>query len=157
MYLGIDFSGGASPWKTRCSRPTVWVATIEDSAEPRLIDLRPVQSLPGDGDPFTRLIILLRKGDCAAAGIDAPFAIPARHLPPGGHVELLTRVGKLPPEPDRPFASVRRSFNSRQSFHRWFNKSRIARPSELGASGASTHDQPSGMGREVGLPLRPPA
>ena len=105
MYLGIDFSGGADPWKARCSRPTVWVAVIENNVAPRLTELRPVQSLPGDGEPFTRLLALLRAGDFAAAGIDAPFAIPAKYLPPGGHVELLHRVGRLSPVPDRPFAS----------------------------------------------------
>ena len=78
MYLGIDFSGGADPWKARCSRPTVWVAAIENIVAPRLTNLRPVQSLPGDGEPFTRLLALLRAGDFAAAGIDAPFAISAR-------------------------------------------------------------------------------
>lgn len=105
MYLGIDFSGGADPWKARCSRPTVWVAAIENNVAPRLTDLRPVQSLPGDGEPFTRLLALLRAGDFAAAGIDAPFAIPAKYLPPGGHVQLLDRVGSLSPQMDRPFAS----------------------------------------------------
>jgi hypothetical protein len=105
MYLGIDFSGGAGPWETRCSRPTVWVATIEDNAALRLTDLRPVQELSGEGEPFTRLLALLRAGDFAAAGIDAPFSIPARYLPPGGHVELLDQVSRLSPAPDRPFPS----------------------------------------------------
>lgn len=105
MYLGIDFSGGADPWKARCSRPTVWIATIEDIVAPRLTDLRPVQSLPGEGDPFTRLVAMLRAGDFTAAGIDAPFAIPAKYLPPGGHTELLKRVDSLAPVSDRPFAS----------------------------------------------------
>ncbi len=105
MYLGIDFSGGADPWKARCSRPTVWIATIEDIVAPHLTDLRPVQSLLGDGEPFARLLALLRAGDVAAAAIDAPFAIPAKYLQPGGHRELLDRAGTLPPAPDRPFAS----------------------------------------------------
>jgi hypothetical protein len=103
MYLGIDFSGGAQPWKTRCSRPTVWIATIEHSLALRLTDLRPVQTLPGDGEPFAKLVALLRAGDFVAAGIDAPFAVPATYLPPGGHVELLDRVNRMPPAPDRPF------------------------------------------------------
>lgn len=103
MYLGIDFSGAASPWKMRNSKPTVWIAAIENIVAMRLTDLRPVQSLPGDGDPFKRLLALLSAGDFAAAGIDAPFAIPARYLPSGGHVELLNRVRKLAPAPDRPF------------------------------------------------------
>lgn len=105
MNLGIDFSGGAAPWRTRCSRPTVWIATVETRTAPRLADLRPVQSLPGEGTPFDRLVALLHAGDFAAAGIDAPFAIPAEHLPHGGHVELLAQVDMLPPAPDRPFPS----------------------------------------------------
>jgi hypothetical protein len=100
MYLGIDFSGGADAWKVRCSRPIVWIATIEDIIAPRLTDLRPVQTPPGNGEPFTKVLALLRAGDFAAAGIDAPFAIPAKHLPPGGHVELLNRVDRLSPDPD---------------------------------------------------------
>jgi len=104
MYLGIDFSGGAKPWKTRNSRPTVWVSRVEDIDAPRLTDLRPVQNLSGEGEPFTRLLALLSAGDYVAAGIDAPFSIPAKFLPPGGHSELLNRINRLLPAPDRPFA-----------------------------------------------------
>lgn len=103
MYLGVDFSGGAHPWKARCSQPTVWVASLEGAAAPRLSDLRPVQDLPGKGPPFDRLAALLRVGDFLGAGLDAPFAIPAKHLPPGGQEALMTRVRALPLAPDRPF------------------------------------------------------
>lgn len=103
IYLGIDFSGGAAAWRRRCSRPVVWIATIADDPEPRLVDLRPVQELPGADAPFDALIALLRDGGFVAAGIDAPFSVPAPHLPPGGHAGLLARVGRLPPAPDRPF------------------------------------------------------
>lgn len=99
-YLGIDFSGGASPWKARCSRPTVWIATLEDRL---LRDVRPVQALEGEGEPFGRLIGLLAAGDYRAAGIDAPFSIPAAWLPHEGHDDLLRRIRDLPPAPDRPF------------------------------------------------------
>ncbi len=102
-YLGIDFSGGAAAWRRRCSKPTVWIATITDVLQPRLVDLHPVQDLPGKEAPFEKLTALLGRGDFAAAGIDAPFSIPASHLPPGGYVELLARVGRLPPALDRPF------------------------------------------------------
>jgi hypothetical protein len=105
MYLGIDFSGAAAPWRARCSKPTVWVATIEDVVAPRLADLLPVQDLPGEDQPFNRLLALLRAGGFAAAAIDAPFAIPNKYMPPGGHVGLLKRVDGLAPMPDRPFAS----------------------------------------------------
>ncbi|WP_413989144.1 DUF429 domain-containing protein [Labrys okinawensis] len=105
MYYGIDFSGAADPWKARCLRPTVWVATIVGALAPRLSDIRPVQELPGEGAPFTRLVDLLRAGDFSAAGIDAPFAIPGKFLPTGGHAELLDRVNRLPAMSDRPFPS----------------------------------------------------
>jgi cupin 2 domain-containing protein len=104
-YLGINFSGGAGSWRTRRSNPTVWIATIQGGARLRLVDLRPVQHLPGEGEPFERLVTLLRTSDFVAAGIDAPFAVPAEHLPPGGHAELLEHVAALSPAPDRPFPS----------------------------------------------------
>jgi hypothetical protein len=150
MYLGIDFSGGADPWKARCSRPTVWVATIEDIVAPRLTDLRPVQSLPGEGEPFTRLLALLRAGDFAAAGIDAPFAIPTKYLPPGGHVELLDRIDRLSRVPDRPFASGAALVGLAAEIGPLDQKSRIAKRSEFGSSAASTHVRRSGMGRAAG-------
>ena len=102
MYFGIDFSGGAPPWRARCSKPTDWIATIDDTVT-HLLDLRPVQALPGDGEPFGRLLALLHAGDYIAAGIDAPFCIPAEFLPPGGHAELLDRIDRLLPGPARPF------------------------------------------------------
>ncbi|MDP1026713.1 DUF429 domain-containing protein [Sphingomonas sp. KR1UV-12] len=103
LYLGIDFSGGAAPWRMRCARPSVWVATIAGAEALRLVDVRPVQELPGDGSPFARLAALLRQGAFVAAGIDAPFSLPMRHLPAGGHAALLEAVAALPAAPDRPF------------------------------------------------------
>ena len=103
MYLGIDFSGGASPWRKRRSKPTVWVAEIDGATRPRLTDLRSVQCMSGEEAPFDRLVTRLKQGDFAAAAIDAPFAIPAKYIPPGGHPELLDRVSRLPPAVDRPF------------------------------------------------------
>lgn len=99
-FLGIDFSGGASPWRPVCSRPTVWIASLEG---PRLVELLPVQDLPGDGEPFDRLVALLAEGRYRAAAIDAPFALPAQHMPPGGHTELLRDIAALPQADDRPF------------------------------------------------------
>jgi hypothetical protein len=99
-FLGIDFSGGAGPWKPTCARPTVWIATLEAF---RLADLRPVQKLDGDGSPFERLVGLLREGRYRAAAIDAPFSLPQAHLPPGGHSELLRDVAQLKIAEDRPF------------------------------------------------------
>ncbi|ANI79266.1 DUF429 domain-containing protein [Sphingobium sp. EP60837] len=116
MYLGIDFSGGSAPWKKRCSRPTVWIATLNDANKPHLIDVRPVQQLPGEGEPFHRLIALLRTGEYTAAAIDAPFSIPAENLPTGGHSALLSCVSGLPPAPDRPFPSGAALVELAQSF-----------------------------------------
>lgn len=99
-FLGIDFSGGAGPWRATCSRPTVWIATLEAF---RLADLRPVQELEGEGTPFERLVALLREGRFRAAAIDAPFSLPQAHLPPGGHAELLQDIGGLRIAEDRPF------------------------------------------------------
>ncbi len=103
-YLGIDFSGGALPWREGTRRPTVWVATARMRADGlRLDSLVPVQDLPGSGDAFGRLVSLLAQGDYAAAGIDAPFSLPEDHMPAGGHRNLVNRVGALPNASDRPF------------------------------------------------------
>jgi len=99
-FLGVDFSGGAGPWRERCRRPTVWIASLEG---PRLAELLPVQDLPGKDPPFARLTRLLGEGGFRAAGIDAPFALPARYMPPGGHAELLRDVADMPAAEDRPF------------------------------------------------------
>lgn len=99
-FLGIDFSGGAGPWRPVCARPTVWIAALEG---PRLVDLRPVQKLEGDGEPFDNLVGLLREGRYRAAAIDAPFCLPEAHMPAGGHAQLLKDVALLPPADDRPF------------------------------------------------------
>ncbi len=99
-YLGIDFSGAAAPWRPACAHPTVWIASIDG---PRLVELLPVQRLPGPGDPFDRLVALLAEGRYRAAGIDAPFALPERHMPPGGHAALLADMAAMPPADDRPF------------------------------------------------------
>lgn len=99
-FLGIDFSGAAAPWRPACARPTVWIASIDG---PRLVELLPVQRLPGPGEPFDRLVALLAEGRYRAAGIDAPFALPERHMPPEGHAALLADLAAMPPADDRPF------------------------------------------------------
>ena len=103
-FIGIDFSGGARPWRISVRNPTVWIATVRDSGSMLgLEQVIPVQSLEGAGLPFDRLIQFLRAGDFEVATIDAPFSLPVAHLPPGGHVELLEQVRALPNGPDRPF------------------------------------------------------
>jgi predicted nuclease with RNAse H fold len=104
-FIGIDFSGGARPWRAVVGRPTVWLATVTGSEKPRLEKLMAVQSLEGEGTPFDKLARLLAAGDFEAAAIDAPFSLPSIHLPRGGHGELLRLVRELPNAPDRPFPS----------------------------------------------------
>jgi hypothetical protein len=104
IFLGIDFSGGARPWRRSVSRPTVWIAIVGDSGDgPRLTELMPIQALPRDEPPFDRLVKLIAAGDFEAAAIDAPFSLPSAHMPPGGHPGLLRQVAALPDGPDRSF------------------------------------------------------
>jgi hypothetical protein len=111
-FLGIDFSGAADPWKPNCRNPTVWIAVLEGF---RLSDLVPVQSLPGDGPPFERLVALLAEGRFRAAAIDAPFGVPAAHTPGGSHRRLLEEVGAMAPAPDRPFPTGEALYRLAQS------------------------------------------
>lgn len=103
--LGLDFSGGSAPWRSRVSRPTVWIATVDSVNNDRLAleGLVPVQALAGTGTSFARLTALLSGAEFAAAGIDAPFSIPSPHIPMGGYPELLRAVQALPNGHDRDF------------------------------------------------------
>ena len=100
-FLGIDFSGGARPWRLSLRNPTVWIATV-CGGKPRLTELTPVQALPGTGSTFDRLVELLRKGDFEVAAIDAPFSIPSEHAR-CLHSDLIQRVRTMPNGSDRPF------------------------------------------------------
>jgi Protein of unknown function (DUF429) len=103
-YIGVDFSGGARPWRSEILRPTVWLSFLQSSSgNLKLIKLLPVQALNGAGTPFDRLVRLLVAGEFEAAAIDAPFSLPARYMPSGGHAELLQKVRALPNGIDRPF------------------------------------------------------
>jgi hypothetical protein len=76
------------------SNPTVWIATIRVHGERlALDDLHPVQNLPGSGDAFAKLVNWLGGVKFAATAIDAPFSIPAIHIPQGSHAELVRRAG----------------------------------------------------------------
>lgn len=125
IFHGIDFSGDKDRWTPGCGRSNinrcnVWIATAEARADVlRLVGLRPVQDLrrlrdrehPFErpvqrlqvGEPFERLVKLLADGDYCAAGIDAPFSLPERHMPAGGWPELVRYVETLPKN-GRPFA-----------------------------------------------------
>jgi hypothetical protein len=105
MWLGIDFSGNAAMWARGCRTSNVWIASAEPRPgrrRPALVDLRRVQDLPGDGEPFERLAALLGRREHAAAGIDAPCGLPAAHAGAGGHAALLALAAALPRD-GRPF------------------------------------------------------
>jgi hypothetical protein len=103
-FIGIDFSGASQPWRPQVRNPTVWIATICVHGERlALDDLHPVQNLPGSGDAFAKLVNWLGGGKFAAAAIDAPFSIPAIHIPEGSHAELVRRVGWMSLGHERPF------------------------------------------------------
>lgn len=103
-WLGIDFSGNADMWTRGCSRSNVWIADVRRESRGLLLhSLMRVQQLPGSEPPFDRLLSLLACGDFRAAGIDAPFSLPAEFVQRiGGHDELLDLVGANIPT-DRPF------------------------------------------------------
>jgi hypothetical protein len=96
-YLGIDFSGGAGAWGPGRKNSNVWIAelVVQDIDRCRVVGLRPVQELPGDRHPFSRLASLLAERNHAAASIDAPFSIPAPHMP-GTWTDLIDAVDSLP-------------------------------------------------------------
>lgn len=106
-WLGIDFSGSAAMWSPGCGRSNVWIATVaRRRGAPgglALADLRRVQALPGDGHPLDRLAALLARREHAAAGIDAPVALPARFAAGTTQAALRARVAALP-RGGRPFA-----------------------------------------------------
>ena len=125
IFHGIDFSGDVTRWTPGRGRfningCNVWIATAEARADALdLVGLRPVQDLrrlrgrehpferpvqyrSGGEHPFERLAALLAEGDYCAAGIDAPFSIPERHLPVGGWQALLRDVATFSKE-GRPF------------------------------------------------------
>jgi hypothetical protein len=103
-FIGIDFSGGARPWKEHVREPTVWLAFVGDLGDRLSLNkLLPVQALEGNGSAFDRLVALLAAGAYEVAAIDAPFSLPVAHLPQGSHSELILNVRALPNGLDRPF------------------------------------------------------
>jgi hypothetical protein len=101
ITLGIDFSGSPSQWQPRAAASAVWIAQVGGTKLPKLLDLRRVGDLPGTAPPFERLASLLRAGDFAVAGIDAPFAPPAGYFT-GTRDDLMRAVQALPRN-GRPF------------------------------------------------------
>ena len=94
-------------WRPGVRGSNVWVSTAQVHEQlmelMELMELRPVQNLPGGSHPFQRLVTLLVRDEYRAAGIDAPFALPARHMPAGGFPMLLQDVAQFPTG-NRPFA-----------------------------------------------------
>jgi predicted nuclease with RNAse H fold len=106
--LGIDFSGNFRMWSAGCSKSNVWIAEVECGvSRPTLVNLRRVQQLSGDHNPFTRLVEYLRQFEFDAAAIDAPFSVPSEHLRSREHRGLLELVAKLESRDGRPFPSAR--------------------------------------------------
>ena len=106
LVHGLDFSGNVEMWEPRCGRSNVWIATAKLGTErPQLLKLGSVQELPGEVHPFDRLAKLLADANYLAAAIDAPFSLPARHMPKGGFPALLKAVNAFEKE-GQPFAKA---------------------------------------------------
>jgi hypothetical protein len=105
-WLGIDFSGNHLQWRPRCRTSNVWIAEVRSVRRGLVLhDVRRVQQLPGTGDPFDRLAALLEVGEYIAAGVDAPFSVPAMFVRGvGSHADLVRLVGSKATT-DRPFVS----------------------------------------------------
>jgi hypothetical protein len=105
-WLGIDFSGNHLMW--RPSRGSnVYIAEVHlRQGRFFLSTLQTVQELPGQEQPFQRLVSLLKAGDFNAAAIDAPFSVPCEYLPCGGHRALLEQVAGIERR-NRPFPVAR--------------------------------------------------
>jgi hypothetical protein len=84
-FIRIDFSGASRPWRPQVRNPTVWMATVgARGVRLTLEELHPMQDLLGSGQAFAKLVDWLGGGRFAAAAIDAPFSIPAIHIPARG-------------------------------------------------------------------------
>ncbi len=103
-WLGIDFSGNYRMWAEGTKTSNVWIATVGANRSALVLsDLRCVQDLPGPGQPFDRLAVLLAGGAYAAAAIDAPFSVPEHRCPARSHRRLLIEAAEWDRE-GRPFA-----------------------------------------------------
>lgn len=104
MFIGIDFSGDHRSWGAGCRRANVWISEVTSQRGVlSLVNVRPVQELPGDAPPFQRLVNWLRTTEFEAAAIDAPFSVPGQFVPEGSHGRLVEQIASLPVG-RRPFA-----------------------------------------------------
>jgi hypothetical protein len=148
-WLGIDFSGDLRMWGPR-RRSNVWIAeVIEDRGARRLATVRRVQELPGEARPFARLAALLAAGGYDAAGIDAPFSVPAAFVH-GDHAATARAAAAL---------AGRRDFASGKELVRLL----AGRPPPLTPEAKPLRETerywarrrgPAGRSRKVELPLR---
>jgi hypothetical protein len=95
--LGADFSGDHEKWEPGCTVSNVWIAELDASADrTHLARLDRVQTrYAGAVRPFAALAAELRGGRFACAAIDAPFSVPARHVPGKRHAALLALVDSI--------------------------------------------------------------
>lgn len=105
-WLGIDFSGNHDMWRPS-RRSNIYIAEVHiQQGRPLLSTLQTVQELPGEEEPFRRLVSLLKARDFNTAAIDAPFSVPCKCLPSGGHRALLERVAGIERPKSWPFPSA---------------------------------------------------
>jgi hypothetical protein len=105
-WLGIDFSGDHNRWRAN-RRSNVYIAEVRiQQGRHFLSTLQPIQALPGQQEPFQRLVSLLKARDFDAAAIDAPFSVPCEYLPCGGHKALFEQVAGIERPKNWPFPAA---------------------------------------------------
>ncbi len=105
-WLGIDFSGDHRMWSAN-RRSNVYVAEVRiQQGKNFLSALQTVQELPGQEQPFQRLVSRLKAKGFTAAAIDAPFSVPSEYLPCGGHKALLELVAGIERPKNWPFPAA---------------------------------------------------
>lgn len=111
-------------------RSNVYIAEVRlRQGRPLLSTLQTVQKLPGQEQPFQRLVSLLKARDFNAAAIDAPFSVPCECLSCGGHKALLEQVAGIERK-NRPFP-VARDFVCRILAGRKMSNKKPLRKTEL--------------------------
>ena len=109
VWVGVDFSGDYRKFgrNVQPQNQTVWIAEIHEivGVSLRLNGLFSAQSdcefehrlISRQLPPFQRLVRLLQSDAYNGVGIDAPFSIPARHLPDGRWTQLKQRITEYVP------------------------------------------------------------
>lgn len=155
LIHGIDFSGNVRMWTPGCGRSNVWIATARLGAnQPELLKLGSVQELPGEVHPFDRLAKLFADANYLAAAIDAPFSLPARHMPKGGFPALLKAVNAFE-KGGRPFAKAEELVRYAESIKPKKEKKPLRETENSGQ--ALMFDQHCGTARGPERPSLPPA